>query len=134
MLTTVERLGVDAAIIFSDLLLILEPMGLDLAFTAGEGPQFGNPIRSPADVDRLVELESVEPLEFVDGDGPADPRRAARVAAADRLRRGAVHPGRLRRRGRIEPRLSLHKDADVQRRRGLGRDDEPAGPGDRLAT
>lgn len=65
MLTTVERLGVDAAIIFSDLLLILEPMGLDLAFTAGGGPQFSSPIRSPADVDRLVELESVEPLECV---------------------------------------------------------------------
>ncbi len=65
MLTAVERLGVDAAIIFSDLLLILEPMGLELEFTAGEGPVLHNPIRRPSDVDRLVELESVEPLEFV---------------------------------------------------------------------
>jgi uroporphyrinogen decarboxylase len=64
-ITTVERLGVDAAILFSDLLLVLEPMGLDLAFTQGDGPQLGNPIRTAADVDRLRELERLEPLEFV---------------------------------------------------------------------
>jgi uroporphyrinogen decarboxylase len=65
MLGTVERLGVDAAIIFSDLLLILEPMGIDLEFSAGEGPVLGNPIRTAADIDRLLELESIEPLGFV---------------------------------------------------------------------
>ena len=62
---TVERLGVDAAILFSDLLLILEPMGIDLEFSAGEGPVLHNPIRTAADVDRLLELETVEPLGFV---------------------------------------------------------------------
>ena len=46
MLGTVERLGVDAAIIFSDLLLILEPMGIELEFSAGEGPVLDNPIRT----------------------------------------------------------------------------------------
>lgn len=65
MLVAVERLGVDAAIVFSDLLPILEPMGLELEFTAGEGPLIRNPIRGQADVDRLAELESVEPLGFV---------------------------------------------------------------------
>jgi uroporphyrinogen decarboxylase len=65
MLDAVERLGVDAAILFSDLLLILEPMGLRLEFTAGEGPVLHPPIRQPADVDRLRELESMEPLAFV---------------------------------------------------------------------
>ncbi len=65
MLRTVERLGVDAAIIFSDLLLILEPMGIGLEFAAGEGPVLHNPIRTVADVDRLAELETVEPLSFV---------------------------------------------------------------------
>jgi uroporphyrinogen decarboxylase len=65
MLRTVERLGVDAAIIFSDLLLILEPMGVDLEFSAGEGPVLHNPIRTAADVDRLTELETIEPLRFV---------------------------------------------------------------------
>jgi uroporphyrinogen decarboxylase len=65
MLTAVKRLGVDAAILFADLLPILEPMGLDLEFSAGEGPVIHNPIRGPEDVDRLRELESVEPLDFV---------------------------------------------------------------------
>jgi len=65
MLETVERLGVDAAIIFSDLLLILEPMGIGLEFSAGEGPVLGNPIRTAADVDRLLELDSIEPLGHV---------------------------------------------------------------------
>jgi uroporphyrinogen decarboxylase len=65
MIRTVERLKVDAAIIFSDLLPILEPMGLDLEFLPGEGPAIHNPVREPADVDRVRELESVEPLDFV---------------------------------------------------------------------
>jgi uroporphyrinogen decarboxylase len=65
MIKTVERLGVDAAIVFSDLLLILEPMGLDLAFPSGEGPVLGNPIRAAADVDRLQELQGMERLPFV---------------------------------------------------------------------
>ncbi len=65
MLTAVERLGVDAAILFADLLPILEPMGLNLEFSAGEGPVIHNPIRGPEDVDRLQELESIEPLDFV---------------------------------------------------------------------
>jgi uroporphyrinogen decarboxylase len=65
MLKTVERLGVDAAIIFSDLLLILEPMGLNLEFSSGEGPLLRNAIRQPTDVDRLVELEDLGTLWFV---------------------------------------------------------------------
>jgi uroporphyrinogen decarboxylase len=65
MLTTVQRLKVDAAILFSDLLLILEPMGMRLSFTSGEGPVLSNPLRTAADVDRLRELENLEALEFV---------------------------------------------------------------------
>ncbi len=65
MVTAVERLGVDAAIIFSDLLPILEPMGMDLEFAQGEGPVIHNPIRGGDDVERLVELESVDSLHFV---------------------------------------------------------------------
>jgi uroporphyrinogen decarboxylase len=58
-------LGVDAAIIFSDLLPILEPMGVDLEFAQGEGPVIHNPVRDAADVDRVLELESVDSLDFV---------------------------------------------------------------------
>jgi uroporphyrinogen decarboxylase len=65
MVTAVQRLGVDAAIIFSDLLPILEPMGLDLEFSTGGGPVIHNPIRETQDVERLVELETVESLDFV---------------------------------------------------------------------
>ncbi len=65
MCTAVARLGVDAAIVFSDLLPILEPMGLDLEFTAHGGPVVHNPVRDPRDVDRILELEHVEALHFV---------------------------------------------------------------------
>jgi uroporphyrinogen decarboxylase len=60
-----ERLNVDAAIIFADILLIIEPMGLDLEFAKGEGPAIHNPVRSAADVERLREVEEVEALDFV---------------------------------------------------------------------
>ena len=60
-----QRLKVDAAILFSDLLLILEPMGLRLEFGDSEGPLLANPIRTPADADRLLELETLEPLHHV---------------------------------------------------------------------
>jgi len=65
MLATVARLGVDAAIIFSDLLPILEPMGLDLEFAAGEGPVIHNPVRAPADVARVRELDDLDRMGFV---------------------------------------------------------------------
>ena len=65
MLAAVERLKVDAAILFSDLLVILEPMGLQLEFTAGEGPLIHNPLRRPEDVDRLRELAGMDELAFV---------------------------------------------------------------------
>jgi uroporphyrinogen decarboxylase len=65
MITTVRKLGVDAAIIFSDLLPILEPMGLDLEFARGEGPVIHNPVREARDVDRVRELDDVGPLDFV---------------------------------------------------------------------
>lgn len=65
MCTAVNKLGVDAAIIFSDLLPILQPMGLDLEFAKGEGPVIHNPIREAADVDRVLELESTDSLHYV---------------------------------------------------------------------
>ena len=65
MLATVHRLGVDAAIIFSDLLPILEPMGMDLEFTVGEGPVIHNPLRAATDVNRLHELDRLDRLDFV---------------------------------------------------------------------
>jgi len=63
--TAAKRLGVDAAIIFADILLIIEPMGLQLEFSKGEGPVIHNPVHSAADVKRLREVEDVGGLEFV---------------------------------------------------------------------
>jgi uroporphyrinogen decarboxylase len=63
--TAAERLGVDAAIIFADILLITEPLGLELEFSKGEGPVIHNPVRSAADIERLREIEDVGALEFV---------------------------------------------------------------------
>lgn len=65
MCTAVDFLGVDAAIIFSDLLPILEPMGMDLEFQPGDGPVIHNPLRGAGDVDRLIDLESVDSLHYV---------------------------------------------------------------------
>ena len=65
MCTAVKRLGVDAAIIFSDLLPIIEPMGMNLEFAKGDGPVIHNPLRVAADVDRVHELTSMESLSFV---------------------------------------------------------------------
>ena len=63
--TAAEVLGVDAAILFADILLILEPLGFDLEFAKGEGPVIHNPVREPRDVDRVRPLEDPEPLSFV---------------------------------------------------------------------
>src|SRR5258707_11761380 len=52
-ITAAEAIGVDAAIIFADLLLPLEVMGLPFHFSPGEGPVIEQPIRSAEDIDRL---------------------------------------------------------------------------------
>jgi uroporphyrinogen decarboxylase len=65
MCTAVDRLGVDAAIIFSDLLPILVPLGFDLEFAAGDGPLIHNPVRSLADVKKIKPLDQPEQLDFV---------------------------------------------------------------------
>ena len=52
-ITAAEKLDVDAAIIFADLLLPLEGMGLDFEFLAGEGPVIHHPVRTAADVENL---------------------------------------------------------------------------------
>jgi uroporphyrinogen decarboxylase len=64
-LQPVDVIDVDAAILFSDLLIPFTPMGLDLAFIKGEGPSISNPIRSDADVDRLHHIEPRESLAHV---------------------------------------------------------------------
>jgi uroporphyrinogen decarboxylase len=64
-LQPVDLIEVDAAILFSDLLLPFTPMGLDFDFVKGEGPSIANPIRHASDVRRLRVFEPREALAHV---------------------------------------------------------------------
>ena len=64
-MTPVERLGVDAAIIFADILLALEPMGIGLEYAKNGGPVIHHPVRSGKDVDALKEFSPQKELSFV---------------------------------------------------------------------
>lgn len=64
-LQPVNRLGVDAAILFADILLPLEGMGIDLEFAKNEGPVIHNPVRSMADVEKLVVIDPEEATPYV---------------------------------------------------------------------
>src|SRR3989442_6424449 len=65
-LQPIDRLGVDAAILFADILLLVEPLGVGLEFAKGEGPVIHRPVRSAADVDRLrpVDVDAAVPFVF----------------------------------------------------------------------
>jgi uroporphyrinogen decarboxylase len=63
--TAAKRLGVDAAIIFADLLLIAEPLGFSLAYGQGEGPIIKPALRLPREVDRLQEVDPQESLAYL---------------------------------------------------------------------
>ncbi len=64
-LQPVHALGVDAAILFADILLPLEPMGAPFEFAAGEGPVVHHPIRTVADIERLRLFDPEEGLGHV---------------------------------------------------------------------
>jgi uroporphyrinogen decarboxylase len=58
-------LGVDAAIMFADLLPVLEPMGMQLDYKAGEGPVFANPVRSAKDIAQLTVVPADEGTAYI---------------------------------------------------------------------
>ena len=64
-LQPVRRIEIDAAILFSDLLLPLEPMGIRFDFVAGEGPAIENPLRTEADLAAVRRFEPREALRHV---------------------------------------------------------------------
>lgn len=64
-LTAQQVLGVDAAILFADLLPILEPMGLHLEYVKGEGPVIHNPLQTVDDLSRIKEVENIDDLGYV---------------------------------------------------------------------
>ena len=79
-LQPVERLGVDAAILFADILLVLEPLGVGLEFTAGDGPRIARPVRTADDVRRLPAVRVAEAVPFV-----LETVRTVRKALSDRV-------------------------------------------------
>jgi uroporphyrinogen decarboxylase len=79
-LTPVERLGVDAAILFADILLLLEPMGVGLEYSKGDGPVIPRPVRTATDIEALKQVVPEKDLPFV-----FDAVRKCRVALNDRV-------------------------------------------------
>jgi len=79
-LQPVDRLGVDAAILFADILLVLEPLGVGLEFTRGDGPHIHRPVRSAEDVERLRPVAVDEAVPFV-----FETVRLVRKALSDRV-------------------------------------------------
>ena len=124
----VRRYGVDAAIFFSDIVVPLKAIGVDLDIVPGTGPVVADPIRR---ADQLDQLRDLEPDDVAcDHRRRQGAGRRARRHAAHRVRRCAVHAGVLPRRGRTVARPPAHQGADVRRARAVARAARPAG-GDR---
>jgi uroporphyrinogen decarboxylase len=64
-LQPIEKFKLDAAIIFSDILIPLEPMGVEFEFAKGEGPVFHHPLRERKDAERLRLIEPEEEIPFL---------------------------------------------------------------------
>jgi uroporphyrinogen decarboxylase len=64
-LQPVDLLGVDAAIIFSDILVVPQAMGMKLSVDDGVGPRFHSPLRASTDFERLRDVAPVEDLGYV---------------------------------------------------------------------
>jgi uroporphyrinogen decarboxylase len=79
-LQPVDLVGVDAAIIFSDILVVPQAMGMTLTVEEGTGPRFHDPVRSPEDLDRLHEVNPEQELRYV-----LDALRLARSRLAGRV-------------------------------------------------
>lgn len=64
-LQPINAFGMDAAILFSDLLISLPPMGYDVTFGAGMGPQVAQPIDTAADLKRLQSIDAASAFDYV---------------------------------------------------------------------
>lgn len=64
-LQPIRRFELDAAILFADILLPLEQMGIEFAFTRDDGPRIGNPVRTRADVEKLRAIAPREEMAYL---------------------------------------------------------------------
>ena len=116
-----RRYGVDAAIFFSDIVLPLKAVGVDLDIVPGVGPVVASPVETLADVAAIPDLDPGH-VPFVT-ESVRDAGRRARRDAADRLRRRAVHGRVVPRRGRAVQGARQDQGDDVRRPRRVGRAD-----------
>ena len=124
--TAAEKLGVDAAIIFADLLLIVEPLGLHLEYDKGEGPVISPGLREAADIDRLQEVDPEESIGIFLRCHPPNALRPEFEASPHWICRLPIHPGFLPDRGWRFQELPPHQSSDVPRRgRMAGADGAP---------
>ncbi len=117
-LQPVRRHGVDAAILFSDIVVPLRASGIELDIVPDVGPVIDHPVRTIADVNAMKPLEPQQVAPVARGGGAAGVGAGRR--AADRVRRRAVHAGVLPRRGRPEPPPRAHQGDDARRTRRPG--------------
>ena len=99
-LQPIRRFGFDASIVFSDILVPAQAMGLEVSFEEGEGPSIGNPVRTAADIERLAVPEPEErvpsvfhTLRILRRELPADVPLIGFVAAPFTLAAYAVEGG-----------------------------------------
>ncbi len=107
-----QVLGVDAAILFADLLPILEPMGLHLEYQQGEGPVIHNPLRIPARLTASARFP-IHGTRICLRGGEADPSPTACEHPAAGICRMSVHSRQLCDRGSGLQELLPHQADDV---------------------
>ncbi len=112
-LQPVEQLRVDAAIIFADILLPLEPMGIELEFAKDEGPVFRHPIREMKQIEKLRIIEPEEDLPFLMEAIRIVRRELDGQDPSHRILRGSLYPRQLHHRGRPFKKLHPHQRDDV---------------------
>nr|WP_284287289.1 uroporphyrinogen decarboxylase family protein [Angustibacter aerolatus] len=117
-LQPVRRYGVDAAIFYSDIVVPLKAIGVDLDIVPGVGPVVAQPFASAADLDRLPDL-TVDDVPYVD-EAVRLLVAEARRHAPHRVRRRAVHPRVVPRRGRSVEGARAHQGADARRPAACG--------------
>ena len=113
-LQPLRRIEVDAAILFSDLLLPLEPMGIRFDFVKGEGPRSRTRCGREADIERLRRVRAARSARPRPRGHSSGQDRARRPCAAHRVRRCAVHARVVRHRRRPFGQLRANQNADVR--------------------
>ena len=126
-LQPVRRYGVDAAILYSDIVVPVAAIGFGVDIAPGTGPVVAEPFRSKADLDRLRPLDPERDTPYVLETIAAVVDELAGRCPAHRLRRRAVHRGVVSRRRAAVAHLHRHQGDDVRQPRPVGCVGRPVG-------